>query len=262
MPGYKKRPMLRKKRTYKKKTSPKKMVSLIKSVIKKTAEVKIVSAEMVIGIGSYLYSSVLSVRTLSPSAAYMPIVQGPSQDERIGNRIQTKRAILRYVIHPLPYNASTNTAPCPMDVIMWIGRLKKAVSSPTATDFNNFLQFGSASTPPSGDLADINSVINRDYFTVDKKIIHKLGFAEYAGTGVNVGAQSYSNNDYKYNVVRSVDITRCFSKNYTFNDADNDPQNSRTYIWFEAVRADGIVGLGTNIPIMFRATLDYTYTDL
>lgn len=250
-------------RKYAKKSKAKtSLVRLIRKVIHKTSETKLSSQEMVVGFGNSLQSTVLNVRTLSPSSAYMPIQQGPSQDERIGNKIQTKKVMLRYVLHSLPYNAATNTANCPQDVVMWIGRLKRSIFSPTSTDFSNFFQYGSASVPPLGDLSDLNAVINKDYFTIDKKIIHKIGYADYSGTSVNVAAHSYTNNDYKFNVVRSLDITNCFAKNYTFNDVDNDPQNSRTYIWFEAIRADGLTGLGTNIPIMFRATLDYTYTDV
>lgn len=243
------------------------MVKLIKSTVKRTmktsvAEVKNISYEMSIGFGNIVQSSVMNVRTLSPSAAYMPIIQGPSSDERIGNRISTRKVMLRYVLYCLPYNAVSNLAPCPMDVVIWIGRLKRSVFSPTATDFQNMLQFGSASVPPLGDLSDINGIVNKDYFTIEKKIVHKLGFNDYSGTGVNVAAQSYTNNDYKYNVIRSLDVTKCFAKNYLFNDNDNDPQNSRTYIWFEAIRADGITGTAAAILVFFRGTLDFQYTDV
>lgn len=240
----------------------KSMVKMIKSVIKNTVETKLNSQEMVIAFGNNQQSPTMNVRTLSPSSAYMPIIQGVSQDERVGNKIQTKKVLLRYVLHCLPYNATTNTAPCPQNVIMWIGRLKRSVESPTSANFSNFLQFGSFSVAPVGDLSDLNSIVNKDYFTVEKKIIHKIGYADYSGTGINVATQSYTNNDYAYNVVRTIDITKCFAKNYTFNDADNDPQNSRTYIWFEAIRADGLTGIATNIPVMFRGTLDYHYTDV
>lgn len=264
---YRKKPLVRKGRKYVRKASKKPKVArnfarAVRKVIQKTAEAKLASSEMVIGFGNNQQSPTMNVRTLSPSSAYMPIIQGNSQDERVGNRIQTKKVTLRYILHSLPYNASTNTAPCPMDVVIWIGRLKRSVESPTSANFSNFLQYGSASVAPVGDLSDINGVINRDYFIVEKKLVHKVAYAEYAGTGVNVGAQSYANNDYKYNVVRSIDITKCFAKTYIFNDADNDPQNSRTYMWMEAIRADGLTGISTNIPCMFRATLDYTYTDV
>lgn len=246
----------------KRKPKPKSsLVKMIKKVIQKTAETKMISQEMTIAFGNYSQSSVLNVRTLSPSSAYMPIIVGSSSDERCGNKITTKRVMLRYVLHPLPYNATTNTANCPQDVIMWIGRVKKGVASPTATDFTNFFQFGAASVPPTGDLADVNAIINKDYFTVEKKMVHKIAYADFSGTSINVAAHSYTNNDYKYNAIRSVDVTKCFAKNYVFNDADNDPQNSRTYIWFEAIRADGLTGISTNLPVMFRGTLDYTYTD-
>lgn len=266
--GYKKRAPMRRNRRVKSTVKgnynyPRKktMVKLIKSVVKKAAEVKTISYEMVIGFGNISQSAVLNVRTISPSAAYMPIQQGAGQDDRIGNKISTKRVMLRYILYPLPYNATTNPANCPQNIVMWIGRLKRSMLSPTSTDFNNFFQYGSGSAPPLGDLGDLNNIVNKDYFTIDKKMVHKIGFADFSGSSVNVGAHSYTNNDYAYNVIRTVDITKCFAKNYLFNDTDNDPQNSRTYIWFEAVRADGLAALSTTIPVLFRGTVDYSYTD-
>lgn len=238
------------------------MVKLIKSVVQRAAEVKSNTMDMTLGIGNIVNSSVMYVRTLSPSAAYMPIIGGSSSDERIGNRIRTKKVTLRYVINSLPYNSVSNLAPCPMNIIIWIGRMKRSIFSPTATDFQNLFQFGSASVPPLGDLSDLNANINTDYFTISKRIVHKLGFSDYGGTGVNVGAQSYTNNDYPYNVIRKLDLTKCFATEYLFNDADNDPQNSRTYIWMEAVRADGIVGTSAAVPCLFRGTIEYQYTDV
>lgn len=238
------------------------MVKLIKSVVQRTAEVKSNTMDMVLGLSSILNSTVMNVRTISPSSAYMPIVGGTSSDERVGNRIKTKKVTLRYVLNSLPYNATSNLAPCPMNVIIWIGRMKRSIFSPTALDFQNLFQFGSASVPPLGDLSDLNANLNTDYFTVSKRIVHKLGFADYNGTGVNVGAQSYTNNDYPYNVIRKIDLTKCFASEYIFNDADNDPQNSRTYIWFEVLRADGLVGTAAAVPCIFRGTVEYQYTDV
>lgn len=61
----------KRKSTKKSKTS---MVKLIHSVINKTAESKCISQEMVIGFGNNQQSSVMNVRTLTPSSAFMPII--------------------------------------------------------------------------------------------------------------------------------------------------------------------------------------------
>jgi len=93
---------------------------------------------MVIPFGNIQQSAVMNVRTLSPSSAFMPIVQGTTQDERVGNRIQTKKVTLRYILHPTGYNPTTNITPCPQNVIMWVGRLKRSIDSPTGANFSNF----------------------------------------------------------------------------------------------------------------------------
>lgn len=263
MAAYRK-PYRTKKRVYKKKTITKKrssMVKLIKSVVQKTTELKRTSQKQVGSFGTFIASASLNAHSLGPSSAYMPIVQGAGQGDRIGNKIRTVKAILRFILTGREYDATFNPAPCPNDVMICIGHLKRSILQPTTTDFNQLYQDGNTTSPPLGDLSDLCTPFNSDYWVVSKKILCKVGHSIYAGQGNNVAVQSYSNNDYKWNVIKTVDITKCLAAVYDFNDGANDPQNSQTYIWYEAVRSDNIInGVGAN-PVRISWTLEYVYTD-
>lgn len=192
----------------------------------------------------------------------MPITQSTGQDGRIGNQIKVKKATMRYVLLPTAYNAVSNPTPTPLEVIIWIGRVKRYISAPTATDFNNFYQFGNTSFAPAGSLFDITYPVNKDYWTVSKRIVHKIGFASATGSGPNAAQEFYANNDYSYNVVRSIDITKCLASSYVFNDGSNDPSNSQTYMWMEAISATGAVLNATTLCATINYTIDFEYSDL
>lgn len=263
MPFYRKKRIVRKvaKKPYKKRARKQNLVKMIKSVVLKQTEHKMTSQTVAQTFGAVANSSILNVKSIGPSSAYMPIQQNASQDGRVGNKIRTHKVIMRYVLLPLAYNATSNPTPTPLNVIIWIGRVKKYISAPTATDFNSFFQFGSTSFAPTGGLLDITTPINKDYWTVSKKMVHKIGFASANGSGPNATQQYYANNDYSYNVIRSVDITKCFAKTYDFNDASTDPSNSQTYIWMEAVSATGAQFGAAIVPATLNYTIDFVYTD-
>jgi len=238
------------------------LVKLIKSVVQRTAEHKTVQQYQTGTFGSILQSSVLNVHSLGPSSAYMPITNSAFQDGRIGNKIRTVKTMLRMVVYPTPYNSVSNIAPQPADVLICIGRLKKSIASPTALDFLKLYQDGSGSGAVLGNLQDICTPFNRDYWNVMKKIVLKVGYANSQGSGASAAPQYFANNDYKLNCIKSYDITKCMAATYEFNDNDDDPQNSQTYIWYEALASSNTVFAATQLPIGITWTLDYVYTDV
>ena len=98
----------------------KSMVKLIKSVVLKQAETKTTQQSIGQTFGTVLQSSILNVKPIGPSSAYMPITQSTGQDGRIGNQIKVKKATMRYVLLPSAYNAVSNPTPTPLEVIIWI----------------------------------------------------------------------------------------------------------------------------------------------
>lgn len=255
-------------RKYSKKTTKKttkvspKLTQAIKSVMMKTAEHKSQCYNALIQFGNVIQSTVMNVQNISPNSVTLPLVGGYGSADRIGNKIKTVKALLRYVIFPLPYNAGSNPAPCPQDVIIYIGHLKKGIQSPTSTDFLNLYNDGNTVNIPFGNLEDLINPINKDYFVVSKIIRHKVGYALASGTGLQAANQYYPNNDYKLNVIRTVDVTKCLAASYDFNDANNTPQNSQTYMWMQAISSDGLTAPATRIPTAISYTIDYQYVDL
>jgi len=257
-----KRKAVYKKRVYKKR-APKASSSLVKTikrVMQKQEETKCSSYSNLNWFMSPKSTSIdMNVQTLSPSS-YV-INQGVGQGDRIGNKIATKRCILRLVAFPLPYNITTNGTPIPQDIVIYFGKLKQTLDSPTSTDFTQLYQAGNSSAAPVNSLIDLTKPINTDIFTVVKQIRFKLGYSVYAGTGVNVGNQSFSNNDYKLNFVRNIDITKLMAKHYIFSDNTNPPVNSALFMWNQSVGANGTTAAANVIPASCSYTIDYQYTD-
>lgn len=245
-----------------KKSSKTSIVKLIKSVMVKSAEHKMQTFNALVQFGNVNQSAVMNVQTIMPNPVTLPISQGVGPADRIGNKIRTFKATLRYVIFPLPYNAVSNPAPCPQDVIIYIGHLKKGVQSPTSIDFGNLYQQGNTVNLTFGNLEDLINPINKDYFVISKIFRHKVGYALASGTGLQAANQYYPNNDYKLNVIKSHDITNCLSRSYEFNDTNQTPTNSATYMWMQAISSDGLTNPASRIPVAMSYTVDYTYTDL
>lgn len=190
--------------------------------------------------GNYSANSALYCYPVTPYTGFMTISQGVLQNNRTGNEIRVRKAMLRYVLRPLGYNVSSNVSPVPTIVEMYLGRIKIAPGDiPGATDFTVLFQNGSSSIAPVGTLKDLVSNINNDYWTIKKRWSHKLGFAEYGGQGGIAQQQYFTNNDFKLNVVKKLDITSIYPKVLKFNDATNQVQGDGLFLFYQAVSANG-----------------------
>jgi len=236
------------------------LVATIKRVMKKQAEVKSASyTNSSWAINTYAQYGTMSCTTLSPQD-YV-ITQGTGQGNRIGNRISTKKCMLRMVAWPLPYSATTNPAPVPVNVVIWIGKLKNNVNLPVGADFAKFFNNGNGYVAPTSNIQDLNRPVNKEIFTIVKKFTFKLGSGSVSGTGADATRQFYDNNDYKFNMIKSLDITKLMAKTYIYNDSANPPTNSGLYMWGEALLANGTTS-SIYQYIDCSYTIDYSYTDL
>jgi len=240
------------------------LVQTIKRVISKSAEVKMQSYTGQLQVQTYGANPLMDTIPLSPTTAIngVNIIQGTGQGDRIGDRISTKKCVMRMTAFPYPYSTVSNLSPKPQDVILWFGRLKYTTLPPTSTDFGKFFQNGDNAIAPSSTLTDILQPINKDLFTVVKCIRFKLGFASYNGSGTSVNQQGFSNNDYKFNFIRNINLTKLMAKQYRFNDSGSVPTNSALYMWCESLPADGSLPAATTLPMQLDYVLDYNFTDL
>lgn len=260
---YKKRAAV--KRPRRKATRKPKVSKSVRSYVKKTLhtniENKTASYSLSFNITDYAtQTNSLSPFVLSPYTSWTAIGQGVQQGQRLGNQIMTRKAILRYVITTNPYNISSNPYPAPQIVKMWFGYQKNKPLENVANQ-TSFFQNGSGSITPTGGLSDLVRPINQDLFKIYTSRTFKLGYSNYGGSGTNPANQSFSNNDYKFNHVGSIDVTKYMQKLVKFNDSVDTPTNGHILVcYMEAIRADGVTP-NTAAPVNCTFMMDYTYED-
>lgn len=264
--AFKKRPLRKLKKGLRKRVSKPKISLAVKSYVKKAVsaqiENKTAAVEAEASFGSYDSGATPSMNAfpMMPYSGYLTIPQGITQGTRTGNEIKIKRVMLNYTLHPLPYEATTNTRPQPVVVLMYLGNLRaqKGVI-PGSGDLSQFFQLGATARPPNGSLDDCLLDINRDYWDVKKTWRHKIGNSTNNGTGNLAAAQSFSNNDFQLNAVRRLNITKLCPKTIKFNDSSNSQQGNNLFFMFECVPAAGGAFTSTQrvVHINYYIQIDY-----
>lgn len=212
--------------------------------------------------GNVLEALDLNAYPMLPITGYWTIAQGLGQGARVGNEIKIKSIMLNYVLHPRPYDATSNVAPQPCEIDMYLGYVRGTPSSiPTSTDVNNLYQNGSSFAAPVGSLRDIVSVVNKDYWVIKKRWRHKVGYSSSNGTGALVGQQTFNNNDFKLNVVKKMNITRHVNKSVRFNDTQNTTLGKNLFFMYQAVSASGATFASTQLPMTIEFWIDVQYED-
>lgn len=265
MAGYKKiykkkavkKPTYRKKRVYKKKIT----TSIVKRVISRMAEKK----RGTIQVNSSLTSYNSGITPILPMTPYTTngiiITQGTGQGDRIGNQIRLTSVVMKYVIFPAPYNATTNLIPQPMNVILYWFK-SKVNSTVLLTSLPNFFQNGDSATTPQSNLFDQLYDLNTDQYTLIAKRVYKLGYASDTGTGNQAAAQSFANNDYKYNIIGKINLTKYCPKIVRYNDSSNNPTTPLVQCFAEIVPANGQTFATSIIPATIFTEVDIRYTDI
>lgn len=209
-----------------------------------------------------LVDTTLNAQSLIP---YANIALGNQQGQRIGNKIRTRKVILKYVLRPMPFDGTNNRFPQQYDVMIMIGKLKEnKIIPPTSTALTLIWQDGNTSHTWWNDLRDMVATPNRDKFTVYKMIKHKIGWAAVQGQTFDTfvpDKQYHANNDYKLNVIRELDVTQYAPKMMLFNDATTIPTNDGLHMWAFAVPADGSQATEAR-PIAMTWATHYYYEDM
>jgi len=262
--NYRKRAPLRKARAprAKKTTISTAVKNYVKRSIHTAAENKSVQIN-----GGYSFAGVasdpdLNAYPMCPLSAFWSIGQGVGAGSRIGNDIKVRKVMLNYVLRPLPYDAITNPFPQPQEVMLMLGYVKNTPSfAPIAGDINGLFQSGNTTTGPIGTLRDIVAVVNTDYWVIKKKWTHKLGYANYGGTGTLPAQQSFANNDFKLNHVRRMDITKFIPKTVNFNDTNVTVNTRSLFFMQEAVPCNGSAFAAGQLTANIEFWIDFHYED-
>lgn len=217
--------------------------------------------------GGYSFAGVasdpdLNAYPMAPLSAYWSINQGVGAGSRIGNDIKLRKVMLNYILRPLPYDVTTNPQPQPMEILLMLGYVKNTPSfAPVAGDINVMFQSGNTTTGPVGQLRDIIAIPNTDYWVIKKKWSHKLGYASVTGTGGNAQNQYHSNNDFKLNIVKRMDITKFLPKTVNFNDANVTTNTKNLFFMQEAVPSNGAAFAAGALTANIEFWIDFVYED-
>ena len=271
MAPFKKRPV-RKHRAYRRKpratargrnTGVSSAVKLyVNRTIHRDQENKSANFNFNVDFGNILQNTTMNMVPLLPYLGYGSIPQGITQGSRIGNEIKIRKLMLNYVLHPTAYNATTNPFPAPIELDMFLGYVKiEPGILPGLSDLGNLFQAGSVSFPPVGGLNDLVSTVNTDYWHISKRWRHKIGYSNYSGTGSNPVPNYYTNNDFKLNVVKKLDITKFVSKTLKFNDSNNTLQGKNLFFFYQAVNAQGTLNTSGMTPCRIDYWVDIQYED-
>lgn len=237
--------------------------SAVKSYVKRTIsnnlENKTAYDEGTSVISAYNISTSLYAFPLHPYTAFTEIAQGVGAGTRVGNKIKLKKVLLKYILTPLPYNVTTNPIPAPNIIKLWFGYQKnKPLERTPATP--SFFQLGNIAAQPQGFLQDLIQATNKDLFKIYKTQTHKLGWSANNGTGGQSQYQNQQNNDFKMNVMKTINITRYMTKTVNFDDTNLNQTNGHgLYMYATCVRADGQTQ--ATLPVNLQWWLDYQYED-
>lgn len=273
MAGKSKRRDKRRRKASKLKASPGVTVAVknyVKRAIGRDAETKMVTAQFVRPVAPFFSTTDLSVQPLGPLAngvvpGGLHIYNGTGFTERIGNTVRVKQLLVKYTMYPLPQNGTTNVTPTPQDVKVWIGFLRgNRTEIPTVAHFNDFFYVNNQIQSPQSSVLDMTNPVNAQLFTIRRTFRHKIGCAIQIENpndpNIPIAHSLYSNNDYKYNVSRTVDCTKYINKVIKWSESQG-PCDTGLYMWFEAVPPDGTQGVVNAYPIEVSGTITLMYED-
>lgn len=252
---------------YARKSNVKGVSSAVKKYINRTIHANIENKEVQVQVGdsfgNVANDPTLNVRPLTPYPGYIQISQNVGQNGRTGNECKVRKVILKYVLYMNKYNPETNNTLAPLEIQLFLGYVKNSSGLlPIASDFNNLYQYNNTVNPIFGDLTDLTQKINTDYWTIKKYWRHKLGYSTLVDSSVaNTAAANFANNDFKLNIVRTMDITKFYPKTLKFNDVSDTLQGTGLFFFFQAVSADGNTLAGSQIPASILYQVDVSYED-
>lgn len=234
----------------------------VKKQIHKNIENKMINTQVGKNVGSYLSNNDLQVQPVCPFTSLFTLSQGVLSNNRIGNQVRTTRVTLNYVLRPRGYSANNNTLPQPSIVQLFLGRYRQASGAlPTSFEIGTLFQSGNSSFGPTSTLDDLCVDINKDAWDIKKVWQHKIGNAFGTGTGSQPDRQFYSNNDYKLNVVKRMDITKYCPKLMRFNDSTVSVQGPNLFFFYHAIATDGGVFPAGQYPVYIHYWLTYEFED-
>lgn len=272
----KRRPRVRrapKRRSNKKGMRKQPLVKLIKKVISNEVEQKRLTTEFtknlyhIQGTTNFRDNNIICLTPNDALGSIYQMVQGTSQQTRVGNRVNVKRLIFRGIVAPNAYNATSNPTPNPFMLRMIILSTKRNVAGQSVADIynicnNTLFANGSSSLGMLGTLYDVITPYNNDVVTVMYQKTFKIGYENYSGvTGGADNGQTKASNDYRLNAKWSINCAKYLNRALKFNDNAGGTTSRQVYVVFQPINFNGSIPASTTTPCGLVAGVDLYYTD-
>ena len=210
---------------------------------------------------------VCSPNNASSTIGYLNIPTGTGNGQRVGNRITTKSLVMKYIMSQSAQNATTNPIPTPLEVMIYFFKVKvRPQETPAIGNLRgvnaDFFEYGNQSIGFDGSLYDVLHKINPDKYTYLCHRRHKLGYSSNNQQANTLYVNSH-NNDFKMNIVGSVNLTKYCPKEIIYDDSAGSTTSS-PYIFclVQPLNATGFVNPITTLPVNMLFELQYRYVDI
>lgn len=175
-----------------------------------------------------------------------PIAQGVAEQQRVGNKLKVTKATLKFILTP------SSSSSYPALVQVFIGTMKgNKMTAPTSAELADIYQDGSSQASFDATRLSLLRNVNRDLFTINRRMQLKVGPANSA---------TNANNDFPLLVRKTIALPSLMGT-WIFNDApDTTPNNKELFIWCTATNMlDGSVITQINMPTLeYYTVIEYT----
>lgn len=223
------------KKTYKRKSVPKKIRTYVKRAINREVENKrFMSYAANTAITTASTSTPTNVQLL-PTLAY-----GAGEQQRIGNRVKIVKGVIHGYVNILPYSATLNPLSTPIMVKMWLlsGRQRNSNTFSNYDPANNFFETGTSQVGPQGNMLDMVLAVNSQEYIVHASKTFRIGAGYASGTGP-VGTGGYFDNSPMNKYFRFNWGAKCKSQLVYNDQVTNIATNKNMFLVIQAVNADG-----------------------
>ena len=255
------------------KQSNQKIAKVVKNVISKQVETKVVQlggdlTPRCIQSGTTQTQFDATCAMVSPyggsaslTQPYPIIGNGVGQDQRVGDEIRIKGIYINYILTANPYNATFNTTPKACIATVYVVQPKVgSVFGLSVSDIQSgagaiwFENQANADSGMTGSTIDTLRKIDSDNFRVLYEKTHKIGWAGSLTSGNAVS--TFQNNDFKQ---LSYGRIKLKGWNHKFTRLER-PQRQPYYIFCQVMSADGTVqGLSElQVKMSYNETIYFT----
>lgn len=242
-------------------------VATIKTIVRKALDRRIENKEAATTSTLFMYQQLQVSLISSYVSNLIPIIASNTQvSGRVGNQIKVKN----FYLNGMLYLNSSGLAgqnpyvPGQWHVRLFIGRLKRDISTPLTSDLNQLLRTGSSTVPfDSSSFLSLCRNINKDVWTIYYDRIHKIGTSQPSNTGTTFNTSSgIANNDFNLSKKIRINCTKFIKNTFKYNDlATNTPTNTGLYIFgglVNSLASDDSIGLS---PVCMDYDIELLYED-